>query len=279
MQIYNRKLTRCFAIFFLIVIGTFLRQLSLAGEAPIVDTGKITYDYGEMITVNFSNAPGNDSDWICIAPAGSPETEPGDYKYTPKGVGRGFLTFDSPKPGKYEARAYYHYRRNGYVVSGRYAFTVVSTPEGEAAMARRMERKVDPTNAIEANLSPEEGLVYIFRTPLFVASHIGVPVKINGKQIVVMSDSQYCLYQAPKGAAVFTTGNPINVHSQKVDSSEFKPSEGAETRINIKPGYVNYVQLMLFMTPLWNGSLLHMPHQEGANNISTYKLTQVKRDQ
>jgi TolB-like protein len=52
-------------------------------------------------------------------------------------LGQGVLTFDSPSPGKYEVRAYYNYSRNGYVVSGRYGFSVVggvsSVASGEMA--------------------------------------------------------------------------------------------------------------------------------------------------
>ena len=50
-------------------------------------------------------------------------------------------------------RAYYNYRRNGYVVSGRYAFSVVSDPVNEGALAQDME-PMEPDNSVEANLPP-----------------------------------------------------------------------------------------------------------------------------
>jgi uncharacterized membrane protein len=96
-----------------------------AGAASILNTDKDAYINGEKIKVNFSNSPGDEGDWICIVPAGSPDTEAGDYKKMPKGLGQGFLIFDPPSPGKYEARAYYNYSHKGYVVSGRHAFSVV----------------------------------------------------------------------------------------------------------------------------------------------------------
>lgn len=120
----------------LLIIMTFFFQPSPVGGAPFVNTDKDIYDSGEMIKVNFSNAPGNGGDWICIVPAGSPDTEGGDYKYMPKGLSQGVLTFDSPSPGKYEVRAYYDYSRNRYVVSARYGFSVgVSVPSVESGMA------------------------------------------------------------------------------------------------------------------------------------------------
>lgn len=126
MKIKNLKF-RPIASIILLIIVTFLFQPSPVGGAPIVNTDKDIYRSGEMIRVNFSSSPGNNRDWICIVPAGSPDTEAGDYKYMPNGLSQGVLTFDSPPPGKYEVRAYYNYSRNGYVVSARYGFSVVSS--------------------------------------------------------------------------------------------------------------------------------------------------------
>jgi len=109
------------------IIVTFFFQQNPVGGAPIVNTDKDLYNSSEMIKVNFSNSPGNARDWICIVPAGSPDTEAGDYRYMPKGLSQGVLTFDSRSPGKYEVRVYYNYSRNGYVVSARYGFSVVSS--------------------------------------------------------------------------------------------------------------------------------------------------------
>jgi hypothetical protein len=49
----------------------------------IVKTEKSTYRYGEKIYVHYSGAPGLRSDWICIAPAGSPDNTVGTYQYIP----------------------------------------------------------------------------------------------------------------------------------------------------------------------------------------------------
>lgn len=90
---------------------------------PFVETDKDTYNHGEKIKVHFYNAPGYSRDWLCIVPAGAKHTEPGNYQYIPK-RGRGILTFKSPRPGKYEARAYYNYSSFDYKISARYVFTV-----------------------------------------------------------------------------------------------------------------------------------------------------------
>ena len=135
MQINILKI-RPLASMVLLIIVTFFFPPSPVGGAPIVNTDKDIYNPGEMIRVNFSSSPGNAGDWICIVPAGSPDTEAGDYQYMPKGLSQGVLTFGPRSPGKYEVRAYYNYSRNGYVVSARYGFSVgVSVPPVESNMA------------------------------------------------------------------------------------------------------------------------------------------------
>ncbi len=114
-----------------VVCLTFL-IVALAGFHPSpacgaasVKTDRAVYHPGESIRVLFSGAPGDGADWICLVPASSHDTDAGDYKYMSQGLSQGALSFDAPQPGKYEVRAYYHYQRQGYVVSARYAFSVV----------------------------------------------------------------------------------------------------------------------------------------------------------
>lgn len=120
--------TRPVAFLILLILVTFFFQPNPAGGESRVATDKDRYRSGEKIQVHFSGSPGDGGDWICIVPAGSPDTEAGDYRYMPDGAPEGVLTFDSPPPGKYEARAYYDYRRSGYVVSARCAFSVGLEP-------------------------------------------------------------------------------------------------------------------------------------------------------
>lgn len=99
------------------------KQGTVAGGKPLIETDRKIYNAGEKIRVHFYNAPGHSRDWICIVPADSRDTEAGDYQYIPREE-RGVLTFKSPQPGRYEARAYYSYSPGRYVVSARYGFTV-----------------------------------------------------------------------------------------------------------------------------------------------------------
>jgi hypothetical protein len=96
---------------------------TVAGGKPLIETDRNIYTDGEEIRVYFYNAPGYSKDWICVVPAGSRNTEAGDYQYIPR-QRRGVLTFKPPRPGRYEARAYYGYSPGRYVVSARYGFTV-----------------------------------------------------------------------------------------------------------------------------------------------------------
>ena len=107
----------------ILIILAFCCQTSIAWGKPLIVTDRNIYYYGEKIRVYYYNAPGYSRDWICIVPAGSLDTEAGDYQYIPR-RGRSVLIFKSPGPGRYEARAYYSYSPARYTVSARYDFTV-----------------------------------------------------------------------------------------------------------------------------------------------------------
>lgn len=113
-------------VFFIIILLTAVLccRVVTADAAPQVKTDKDNYSAGETIRVNYSDAPGYKADWICIVPAGAPDTDAGDWKHIPRRESSGVLTFIAFEPGKYEVRAYYNYNRNRYEVSARYGFTV-----------------------------------------------------------------------------------------------------------------------------------------------------------
>jgi hypothetical protein len=96
-------------------------------ESWLLATDKHAYFQGEPVQVRFSGAPGYSSDWICIVPSGAPDNAPGTFQYMPEGVSQGVLTFYAPSPGRYEVRAYFNYRRDGYLVTARQAFDVSDT--------------------------------------------------------------------------------------------------------------------------------------------------------
>jgi hypothetical protein len=107
----------------ILTILVFFCQTAISGDKPLIETDKKIYHYGEKIRVHYYNAPGYTGDWICIAPAGSRDTTAGNYQHI-HNRGQGVLTFKSPRPGRYEARAYYSYSPARYIVSARYDFTV-----------------------------------------------------------------------------------------------------------------------------------------------------------
>jgi hypothetical protein len=267
-----------FTVTILTIMTIFSQIVNAGGISPLVKTEKDTYKYGEMIKVNFSNSPGNDGDWICIVPVGSPDTEGGDYKNMPKGLGQGFLIFDPPSPGKYEARAYYNYSRNGYVVSGRYAFSVVSSPEGEAAMAQCMERKIDPSNPMETNLTPGNGLIYIISEPSTISARVEAEIKVNGKPIIVLPNAKFFQYSVPAGNITFSIGDLTIRNIQNGAIEETWPSISVrEKTIIVMPGHVYYLKTFVTMAGTGLSFLEHVTHQEGASSISSNKLKQIKR--
>ena len=256
----------------LLIAASLFFQPGPVGGASLLSTDKDTYERGETIKVHFSNSPGDEGDWICIVPAGAPDTEGGDYRYMPKGVAQGSLVFEPPKPGKYEARAYYNYNRNGYVVSGRHAFSVVGSPEDEANKAKLMERKIDPNNALEKDLPPGKGLVYIFREALFISSGHEVELIVNGKPLVFMGNSSYYPLAVPAGEVNLRAGliRAITPNTPSVESAR-----ECKATVQVKPGSVYYVRLKLIPRPFWDAFLDPVPHAEGAGAISSYQMSQI----
>ncbi|MEW6665167.1 MAG: hypothetical protein AB1512_08100 [Thermodesulfobacteriota bacterium] len=112
---------------FTVLFVTATVRLPAFAEYHAISTDKITYVHGEKIFVNYKNAPGVKGDWISIAPAGSPDDEAGTYLYIRSSFSKGVLWFDTPPPGKYEARAYYNYKSKGYKVHDRCRFSVVDS--------------------------------------------------------------------------------------------------------------------------------------------------------
>jgi len=169
MQTTRQKI-RLIGLILILIMVPFCCQIYAASAAPELNTDKKSYNSGEKINVNFSNATGNEGDWICIVPVGSPDTEAGDYKYMPKGLRQGVLTFDCPAPGKYEVRAYYNYSRNGYVVSARQGFFVkggvpsdksekLSPPkEVKTGVPAGKSEKSSPVKEVDINFIPAERL-------------------------------------------------------------------------------------------------------------------------
>ena len=275
MQINHWKIGPIVCSVFLILAGFAFPPRSFGAE-PIVSTDKKVYNPGEAIKVTFSEAPGIDGDWICIAPAGFPDTATdGEVKYLPKGWSKGFLTFDSPPaPGKYEARAYYDYQRNGYVVSGRAAFSVEGGPGWEAAVLR-MERKLDPKNSMEAGLPPGNGLVYLFRESLFISSGADVQIMANGKPVIFMQNASYFPFSVPAGVLTFTPGEIRDHFSSSGNVTQ--SIRQSEANIKVEPGYAYYVRVRIVPMPLWAVTLEQMPHRDGAAIIESYKLTLLKK--
>jgi hypothetical protein len=269
MQTTFLKIRSINSFVLLIMVIFFCWPIHVDG-ASILGTEKDIYNEGEMIKISFSNAPGNDGDWICVVPAGSPDTEAGDYKYMPKGLSQGVLTFDPPTPGKYEARAYYNYNRNGYIVTGRYAFSVVSTPEGRAAMLQLMERKIDLSNPLEADLKPGQGLVYIFREAAFGSSSSEAQINANGTSSVFISNSSYFPFPVTAGDVKFTLGSISTVF-------QIETGRQCEATIKVKPGYVYYLSFYITPRPNLAFFLVPVPYQKAADIIKDNKLTLLKR--
>jgi hypothetical protein len=243
----------------------------LAGPAG-VKTDKTAYQYGEPVKVTFSGATGLDSDWICMVPAGAPDTEGGDYKYLPKGPDTGTLTFDPPAPGKYEVRAYYNYSKVGYVVAARSAFSVTGDAAYSKAMEERMARRVNPADPLEAAVPADKGLVYVFREPWTMSSSVDVQVTVNDKPIAVLANTDYYPYVVRPGDVRFKAVNLFEAGTRtRVDAGVT-----GDAGVTVKPGHVYYLRVKVVPLAYYDIYLENISFQEGADMIRDYKLIMRK---
>lgn len=262
-------LSQCLKLFS-VVFGLFLSCTILCHASPAgVKTDKTAYQYGEAIKVTFSGATGLERDWICVVAAGSPDTEGGDYKYMPKDLNTGTLTFDPPAPGKYEVRAYYNYDKVGYVVAARTAFSVTGDADYAKAMEQRMERKVNSADPFEAKVSSDQGIVYIFREPWSGSATVDVEVLGNDKPVIVLKNTDYYPLVVRPGELHFKTGSLFETGTTSKVAAGLT---GAAT-VNVKPGYVYYLRVKVVPFAYYDNFLDNMPHQEGAEMIKTYQLS------
>lgn len=203
---------------------------AMAGVTAEVKTDKETYLPGEKIRVNFFNSPGHSSDWICIAPAGSPDTEAGDYQYMPSGLDQGVLTFESPSLGKFEARAYYNYRRNGYVVSARYGFSVVSSaPPVVSGMTPPAATRLDTEKTQSAGY-PELKTVPGFTPRINVAVFRFMPLNMEASAYGITVTST--LINAPKIQSSFVVLDKKDLETFLV-ANDLQQNDQTENAVNI----------------------------------------------
>ncbi len=251
-----------------LVVVSSIAMFSYAASAG-VKTDKEMYKYGEGVKVTFSGATGLDSDWLCIVAEGSPVTDGGDYKYMPKGLTTGILTFDPPAPGKYEVRAFYNYHKVGYVVAARSAFSVTGDAAYKKDMEQRMERKLNPDDPLEAGVPAGKGLVYIFREPWSMAAGVDIEVTSKDKSVVVLANTEYYPFVVTSGEFLFKTGNLFNTGTRTTVAA----GKSGEQALNVKPGYVYYLRVKVVPLAYYDNYIESMTPQEGAEMIKTYKLT------
>jgi hypothetical protein len=121
--------------------------------APTATTSKGTYNPGEAIVVNFSNASGSAKDWIGLYAVGAPNTGYLQWSYTDgtqvgtAGITSGTVTFPSglPSVGNYEARLFFS---GDYAIQADAPFAVQNGPPGQASNPN------PAANATAVGLSP-----------------------------------------------------------------------------------------------------------------------------
>jgi len=100
-------------------------ETKVAALGETISTDQTSYQSGATITVTYAGLPGNQQDWIGIAPAGSPAEGYVAYVYT-NGQTSGTATFTAPAAGTYVARA--HLNNGAALLAESAPFTVVPPP-------------------------------------------------------------------------------------------------------------------------------------------------------
>lgn len=214
MKLTAMKNNSVATIIILMVIVFYCRAVC-AETGQQVKTEKDIYEPGETIRVSFDNAPGSSHDWICIAAADARDNDAGDYKYMPGGISKGELTFDAPAPGNYQVRAYYHYSRNGYVVSARHSFSVVD--KASPAKPAAAQEIIKPVENPILNPAPADNqgvnIAVFYFTPLSMdAASLSVTVTNILANNPKMPSSFTVL--ARKDLEIFLSGNNLQQNDQ-----------------------------------------------------------------
>lgn len=106
---------------------TVLSSATFTVDAPSgvqVATDKPSYAAGESVQVSFSNLPGNQFDWIAVAPHNAAPEVFVDWVYT-GGQTAGAVTFSNLAGGQYDARVF---ENDTYTIIGSASFSVAGTP-------------------------------------------------------------------------------------------------------------------------------------------------------
>ena len=109
-------------------------------QAATVRTERPTYGANERITLIWSGFPGATlTDWITIAPVGTPDDKYGEWTYLDGRQG-GTVSFNPVPVGSYEVRGYFNWTTGGYNVQARSGFTVTAAagPTTPTTPARRL---------------------------------------------------------------------------------------------------------------------------------------------
>jgi hypothetical protein len=100
-------------------------SFTIAGSTTAsITTDHASYSQGSLVTVNYANLPGNQSDWVAISAAGSSASSYVKYVYT-NGAMSGSASFTGITGGNWEARAYVN---DTYTVIASSTFTVQGSP-------------------------------------------------------------------------------------------------------------------------------------------------------
>jgi len=97
-------------------------------DTPTITTDRTSYPPSSPVTVEFSGMPGNEYDWIAVAPVGSPDTFYNGWQYT-YGAVAGSDTFTGlVNTGNFEARAFLNNTYTLLATSSPFTITYAVTP-------------------------------------------------------------------------------------------------------------------------------------------------------
>ena len=215
-----------------------------APSAVTISTDQSSYTSGSTITVSYAGLPGNNHDWIAIAPAGSPHTSVTAFVLT-FGQTSGTATFSAPANGLYVARAF---ANDDYIFLAETAVFTVCSDAGELLcfVAKLSGAEENPPNSTTASGSAvitfdpaTRGITYQVQHTVVGASagHIHqAPALVNGPVIVPFT----LVGQGASGSAVLTEGQAADLQAGNLYTNIHSPTfPGGEVRGQIlRPGQI-----------------------------------------
>lgn len=124
---------------------------------------------------------------------------------------------------------------------------------------------------MESKISPGNGLIYIFRESWYLTESLKIQILANDKDLFVLPDASYYLYSVPAGQ-IKLSSRRYTTPENRWDMTEIRNSE---IIIHVKAGHAYYLRVRMVQRNIITVLMDNFPHEEGAAQIESGKLTLI----